>query len=25
MNEDPPLRGGSIDALIIRATSTDKK
>ncbi|CAF5185926.1 unnamed protein product, partial [Rotaria magnacalcarata] len=24
-NEDPPLRGGSIDALIIRATSTDKK
>lgn len=24
-NEDPPLRGGSIDALIIRATSPDKK
>ncbi|CAF3791771.1 unnamed protein product [Adineta steineri] len=25
LNEDPPLRGGSIDALIIRATSPDKK
>ncbi|CAF1099468.1 unnamed protein product [Adineta steineri] len=24
-NEDPSLRGGSIDALIIRATSSDKK
>ncbi|CAF1172681.1 unnamed protein product [Adineta ricciae] len=25
LNEDPPLRGGTIDALIIRATSSDKK
>ncbi|CAF0731973.1 unnamed protein product [Rotaria sp. Silwood1] len=25
LNEDPSLRGGSIDALIIRATSPDKK
>ncbi|CAF0903134.1 unnamed protein product [Rotaria sordida] len=25
LSEDPPLRGGSIDALIIRATSPDKK